>query len=319
MFKTYRLSPRLSFSLLLVITALFFAQGTAFASPKATPTLEISITGSSADPNGHVGTAVTITGSGFTANNSVSLYLTSNEGIKSCKTGTAVPGTFTPFSTPHATANASGIISVNTTWPTTANLEGQGYYICAWSSTEAAASSKPFTVVGPASIHIIPAQANPGKTVTIMGENWYPTQPMIMSVTSVDGKSVLTNPVEIPVSQNGDFQYQLKIPDEAPAGAYTVSMRPKAGTEPALTKDFPTSPVTVIVPSTTPINSTPNATVTTTETTTAAASPTATATNTDGGSNNTLFTVLTYVLGGLGIILVIIGITVYTIYARRKV
>ncbi len=276
------------------------------------PTLSISQPGQAASTLllGHPGTKISIQGANFTSNSNVSLYTTADP--NQCNSG----GTLQQFTgKPVVTTNARGEIKIdNATWPENAGTATTAYYVCAISSTtpgEMAISQQTFTVAQGVTATAQPASLNPGNSVTITGDNWVPAQTLTVAIVpnSTTGQTGTIASKRVQSGQDGHFTVTIPIAENTPAGSYALSV--VADNEPTL-KFAQDGLVTVNAPATpTP---TPTATPTPTPTPTDTPTPTATATpaptansNGSGGGGGGGITTLAFILGGLGLLLVIIG------------
>jgi hypothetical protein len=147
-----------------------------------------------------------------------------------------------------------------------------------------------------------------GQQLMVSGENWLPPQSLTIQIAeSGQQTSVLVSKMTISDS-NGNFSTTVSIPAKATTGTYTLVVfctnNPSTGLR--AVQDlmiYATTPTATVTPSATPSPS-PSA----------SASPTATGTtnsdNTNGGNGPGL-TILIFVLGGLGILLLITGIIMF--------
>jgi hypothetical protein len=269
------------------------------------PTLILSEpTMDNTSPIGHPGTKVDITGQGFTPNSTISLYTTIDP--NQCKAG----GELTQFSSqPVETVQADGTFALYTTWPKNANRPGTAYYVCALSSNtagESAISGQTFSVAQKVTVSASTSSVNPGDSITLTGDNWFPPQQLQVNIVPSRGVGNANNAIASTTAtpdSNGHFSISLTIDSNAQPGQYVISVT--APNEPTLTNQpNNTSRITVTAQATpTPIP-TPTPILTDTPTPTATPMPA----GTTGGSNgNGGVTILAFMLGGLGLLCVIVG------------
>lgn len=255
--------------------------------PTPAPTLILSQPGNDNQPIGHPGTKVDITGQGFTPNSSVNLYTTINP--NQCITG----GALTQFSSQIVEhIQSDGTFDLQTTWPSTASQPGTAYYVCAIASgQQGIASGQTFSVAPNVTVNASTNTVNPGDSITITGDNWLPPNQLQVSIVSKQNTGD-TNPAASTTAtpdNNGHFSVNLTVDNNAQPGQYEVNV--VASDEPTLTNQPSTTFITV------------NGQATPTATPTAAPNP-----STGGGSNgNGGLTALTFILGGLGLLCVIVG------------
>ena len=279
---------------------------TSVSMPDAAVNLQVSGGGN----QGPVGTSIQVSGSGFQPSIQVNLYTTTDP--NQCTPGN---GNLTPFATqPAVPTQADGSFTANTTWPNSANQPGTAYYICAISpaNNAAAASGSPFTIAPQGTVQVSPATATPGATITVTGANWTPPQTLAVGITTAqDANPIVAQGVNS--AADGTFTVNLAIPANAQPGSYGILVA--STSNPAL-KTFTANALTISVP-TTP---SPTPTVTPTPTPTPTVTPTPTPTpgggNTPGSGSTPWMMVLIFALGGLGIILVTIGLTMFLSYSQ---
>ncbi|GCE11431.1 hypothetical protein [Tengunoibacter tsumagoiensis] len=288
------------------------ATATTTVTPTATATTSTQ-TVSLSMPNtqsllGHPGTKITVTGTGFTPGSTVNLYTTLNSSTCGANQGLSPLGTNNT-----ASVQADKTFSLSTVWPQNAGLAATSYYICAVSANapdEKAVSTQQFTVAQDVTVTIAQSAVNPGDTIIISGQNWVPAQKLSVGLVS-NGSTDITQAIasgNVKPSTNGDFQTTLILPKDIPNGAYTIIV--VATNEPTL-KLVKDNFIT--------IGSSVTPTPTTGVTPTAQATPTPTPaadTTSSGGTSGT--TILIFAMGGLGIILVIIGIIMLSVYSRHN-
>ena len=277
-------------------------QPTPTATPPTTPaTLTISLPGG-AQPVGHPGTQVTISGSGFQPNSGINLYTTADKA--QCTTG----GNMQPFPTPSpVTVQGNGTIAVNASWPTNAAQPTTSYYVCAIATTNTfGISSNTFTVAQNVTVSVSTQSAQPGSTVTVTGANWLPVQALNVSITPGQGATALITQQIMPNS-DGTFSVNLIIPQTATPGSYGVNVT--AQNEPTLTT-FQGGLVTINA------QATPAATPTPASTPTPTATPTPRHSTPPAHKTNDALNFLSFGLGGIGIALVVVGLILFVSYSN---
>lgn len=328
MFKTFikTLSALLCGLTGVLLCAVLFAPTTVWANqhitrddpptPQATnATVNITLpNGSTAQ--GHPGTKVQITGSGFKAGSEINLYTVTDPGSCNLNNVNNLAGnTFT--SQAALSADGTGAFNVTPTWPGNASQAGTAYYICAISTSTntIAVSSGTFTVAQAPTINVATPSANAGDQVTITGANWSPPQPLTVNIAA----NATATPIasgQVTPGGDGTFSINITIPASATPGSYGVYV---SSADQTLKQNADN--VLTINAAATPSPS-PTATVAPTPTPTPAPSPTATPTPTTTTGNTTsngpsVMTILIFVTGGLGIVLVIIGLTMYLAYSHK--
>lgn len=281
---------------------------------------QVSFTGTTL---GHPGTKVHITGTGFTPGSAVSLYTTANPAPANCINATnPVTAGLAPFSSsPMTTAQTDGTLAVDTTWPSSAATATTAYYICALSPTAKVLSSNAFTIAQPVTIDAVaPVNIAPGGKVTITGSNWLPVQPLDVAVVTGNNGAIAENNNVTP-NNNGQFSVTLTIPMTALPQAYSVRVVAVNEQTMTLTSNNALTVMQAATPTPSPTTApspTPSPTVapTATATATATATPPASTGSSNTGGGNTAFTYLTFALGGLGTLLVIVGVIMFFVYSR---
>ncbi len=274
---------------------------------------------------GHVGTRVLLTGNNFPANGTVNLFTTPANAPNKCKVSALQNPTnynLTPFaSAPTTNADGQGSFQLDTTWSSGANIATTNYYICAIATSSGggsqqgatAFSKQSFTVAQPVQVSVSTQNAQPGGTITVTGSGWLPPQMLTVAIQSNNGVLISTNVQASSIDpMSGNFSTTLTIPSTADPRDYDVKV--SAPNEASMSKTLPGA-ITVgtaaatATPATTP---TPQAT--------ASAQAVATATPIAAGSGNAGggSSLLVFALGGLGVVLVIVGITVFVIYSRGR-
>ncbi len=148
-----------------------------------------------------------------------------------------------------------------------------------------------------------PSTVQPGGTITVTGENWLPAQQLTVQVAPSGQSNILAE--DTPYSDTrGHFSTTLTIPTTATAGTYAVIVVNNDGSLRFHRDNMLT--ITALTPTPTPSPS---------PTPTASSSPSPTATVTPPGSNTSgggsALTILTFITGGLGILLIVIGVIMF--------
>ncbi len=278
------------------------------------PTVTLAQPGVQGQFQGHPGTAIAITGSGFTAGATITIYTTPDNAAQ-CGPGTTNLQTLTTL---NAQTDGSFAVPNGTTWPDNAAKADTNYYICAISnSNQRAISSAYFTVVKDAVAATTNTSINPGDSVTITGNYWLPAQSLTVAIVPAGQAGVVVSDHVTP-NNNGYFSKQLTVPADTPPGSYGISVIADNETTLRYTKDgvitinAPT-PTATAAPSPTP---TPTAEPSPTPTPT----PTPAATGDNGGSSSgggPNLMPYVYGLGALGILLVLIGIIMFATYSAH--
>ncbi len=262
---------------------------------------------------GHPGTQVQISGSGFPQDGTLRLFTTPNPG-KCSGNGSPASLGLLPFNTSPTVAVNNGAFTLNTTWPGNASIPATPYYICGigpggQGPNFRTLSSNTFTVAQAVTVTVNPASVAPGDQVTITGANWLPPQQLSVTIEpGGGGQAIATTAVNS--DNNGNFTITLTIPATAQPGAYSVRVvavnevtmtQTQAN---ALTIQNKATPTPTTGPSPT---AAPSSTVTTVPTP-------ASGSNTTGGPSNALF----YVMGVIGVLLVIVGAALFVVYSRIR-
>lgn len=259
---------------------------------------------------GRAGTQITLSGSNFDPNDTINLYYTTNGDSGQCtNNGNPPDHGLQPFDN-NATIQAQndGTFTQTVTWPTGANSPNTPYYVCALSQNVHALSSNTFTVMqSNAAFNVTPASIAPGGQITVTGTQWLPVQLLTVSVTSTDGSQTVASQTVTP-QQDGSFTAQVTIPQTAQAGTYNVLV---FATGDATLKSTKQGGLTITQATPTPA---PTPTIAPTPTHAVTATPTpATGASTTGAGGSGL-TILIYVLGGIGVMMVLIGIVMFMAY-----
>ncbi len=271
---------------------------------------QLQITGTA---QGHPGTQITLNGSNFDPNDTINLYFTNNGDSGQCtNNGNPADHGLQPFdNNATVTAQNDGTFTQTVTWPNAANTPNTQYYVCALSQNVHAFSSNAFTVLqqSNATANVTPASVAPGSQVTVTGSQWLPPQVLTVSIANGDNMTPIVSQTVTP-GQDGNFSVQLTIPQTAQAGTYNVLVVATSDANLKVTKQnvltiTQATPTPAPTPTTAP---TPTAAATTTP------SPTTGNTPTTGGGGGSGLTTLIYVLGGIGVMMVIIGIVMFAAY-----
>lgn len=272
---------------------------------------------------GPVGTAIHLAGTGFMG--TVNLYSTINNNPAHCKTGDT---TLTPFTPPTATAQQDGTLALDTTWPNSAGNVGAAYYLCAISANtpNGTLSTNNFTVSPPPTINLSAATVAAGGQVTVSGTNWQPPQNLTVAIVDAQNNNLVT--ANATSDLNGNFSTAITIPANAPGGTYSIIVTPtnnpnqKQTDNNALTVTSTITPTPAVTPTPTPTaTATPTPAVTPTATTPTGGNNSSNNGSNSGGTsttgNGSTITFLTFLIGGLGILLVIVGIVLFIMYSRQ--
>lgn len=297
---------------------------TVWASPRTamdnppTPPAATTATVNLAMPNGsnsqgRPGTQIQITGSGFNPGSEINLYTVTDPGT--CNVGNADNLAASAFtSQPALSADGNGAFNISPTWSSSANQPGTAYFICAISAQTnvTAVSSATFTVAQAPAIAIATNAANAGDQVTITGSNWLPPQPLTVTIASSQGATPIAQQ-GVTSASDGTFSITLPISQTAASGSYNIYVIANNDTTLKAEADN--------VLNVTAVQATPTATAVPSPTPSPVVTPTATATPaaTGGGSGggSSTMTFLIFGMGGIGVILVIVGLTMYISYSQR--
>jgi hypothetical protein len=257
-------------------------------------------------PTGHAGTQIQLTGANFPPNSQITLYAATDPG--QCAAGQSGAAAIQPASG-GSTTDGNGGFQITATWPSSGAVQpGTPYYVCARVITTNKASNTTFTVLPPSTASASPATANPGDAVTVNGQNWNPQEALTVSLTAGQGSQAIVSQL-VTADANGAFSISLTVPDGTQGGAYGIGIT-----------DANNSNQNQFFPSAVTINQqatpTPGATATATPIPTPGATATATPIPSGGGSGsgsgtNGSMIWLIFALGGLGIVLVIVGLTMF--------
>jgi hypothetical protein len=173
-------------------------------------------------------------------------------------------------------------------------------------------------------INARPSTVPQGGQVTVTGLNWLPPQKLNVSIVvgNSDAPPIAT---QTPTSDdNGNFSVTLTIPANADTRVYSVSVYAQNEPTPEMTIVENNAITVTAAPTATPIPSpTPTTVPTATPTPTTVSTGTNQTDNTGGtdisntNSGSSVSPMFLFVLGGVGILLVIAGIVLFVVYARR--
>ncbi|GCE25643.1 hypothetical protein KDA_11270 [Dictyobacter alpinus] len=324
MFKTFIRSLGVLFCLVgLTICALIYTQPAALASayvpmddPTPTPTATTTTTytpslnlalPTGGTPAGHAGTVIQLTGAGFPPNSDVSFSIATD--ANQCATGNGGVAALQPQQP--AKADANGGFMVQAAWPDGANQPNTKYYVCASASGSHAAAGTPFTFVGAPTVTSSSQNVTAGDKVTITGQNWLPQQALNIAILAGSGGNPIATAQTTP-DANGNFSIDVEIPAGTAAGNYSINVTgatdptQKANADNALTISAQATP-------------TPGATATPTPGATATPTPAATPTaaSSGGSGSNPGMLWLIFGLGGIGVVLVIVGLTMFLSHSHN--
>jgi hypothetical protein len=304
-----------------VMLALIYTQPTAFASSHlvydSTPTatyasasLTLALPSGGAT-TGHAGTPIQLTGSGFPASSPIILYAATDPA--QCVPGQSGAAAIQP-SSGGSTTDANGGFLIASTWPSSgATQPNTAYYVCVNVSNITKASNTTFTVLPAPTATAAPQTANAGDAVTISGQYWNAQQALIVAITAGQGSPAIISQ-QVTADGSGNFSASLTIPSGTQGGNYGISVTDATNT--TLTQYFGN---TIVINQ----SATPTSQATATDTPTPAPGATVTATPTpsvsNGGSgDNGSMLWLIFALGGLGVILVIIGLTMFLMNSHNN-
>ncbi|GCE04018.1 hypothetical protein [Dictyobacter aurantiacus] len=252
-------------------------------------------------PSGRPGTVIQLTGTGFPPNSGVAFSIATDP--NQCTSGNGSVGPLQPQQP--ATADGNGNFTVQASWPDGANQPNTKYYVCANAANTHAAATTPFTVLGQPTVASSNQTVNAGDKVTITGQNWLPQQGLNVAITAGQGGNTIVSGQTNP-DANGTFTLDLTIPAGTASGNYGISV---VGQNDPNLKTYQDNAITVNAQAT----PTPQATATPTPTPqpTPTSTPTSSTNNSSSGGGGGNLTWLIFLLGGVGVVLVIIGLTMY--------
>ncbi|QBD79190.1 hypothetical protein EPA93_25705 [Ktedonosporobacter rubrisoli] len=262
---------------------------------------------------GHPGTKIQIKGTNFADDGDARLYTTPNP--EKCSSGSGLSSSLKPLDTNPDVQITNGEFQVDTTWPTNAATPSTPYYICVVGPGDGnghkAVSMNTFTVAQPVSLNVSPSTAAPGDQVTITGANWLPPQQVNVTVGNGTNAAITQS---VNSDNNGNFSMTITIPAGLQAQTYTVqaSAANEQGTQASqnITIGQSTATPTAAASPTVAASPTPNM---------ADATATATASsNSSASSSGGPSSLLLFVLGGAGVLLVIIGLILFVVYSRSR-
>jgi hypothetical protein len=172
--------------------------------------------------------------------------------------------------------------------------------------TPASTPTPTHTAAPPVTVTVSSSTVPPGSQITITGENWLPAQQLTVQIALSGQSNILAQ--DTPYSDTrGHFSTTLTIPTTATTGAYAVIV---VNNDQSLRfyRDNMLM-VTALTPTPTP---SPSATPTPSSSPSATATETPTASNANGGGGSSSgLAILTFITGGLGILLIIIGVIMF--------
>ena len=277
----------------------------------------------SISPNvGRPGTQITITGSNFDQDGTLRLFTTANPARCS---GNGSPNALglKQFTTSPTVTVTGGSFSAMAPWPDNANTMQTPYYICALpagNNGNKILSSNTFTIADQAAItSVTPNTVQQGGKVTISGSNWTPAQEIVTINVFTSGGSSPTTSAQTPSDANGNFNYSITLPPDAPAGTYKVVVTSAQDPNQTATMEnaFTVTPATA-TPTTSPTTTASPTDTTTPTATTPNATPTSTAGTGDTNGQSGIPTALLVAAGGAGVLFLIVGIMMFIFYSRTK-
>ncbi|GHO87248.1 hypothetical protein [Dictyobacter formicarum] len=269
------------------------------ATPSYNPSLMLALpTGGT--PSGRPGTVIQLTGTGFPPNSDVTFSIATDP--NQCATGNGGVAALQPQQP--AKTDANGGFMVQAKWPDGANQPNAKYYVCANAANVNAVATTPFTLLGQPTVATSNQTVNAGDKVTITGQNWLPQQGLNVAITAGQGGNAIVSGQVTP-DANGTFTLDLTIPANTPAGNYGISV---VGQNDPNLKTYLDNAITVNAQATPTAQPTATPTPTLQPTATPTPTPPSNSGSSSGGGG---LTWLIFVLGGLGVVLVIIGLTMY--------
>jgi hypothetical protein len=180
-------------------------------------------------------------------------------------------------------------------------------------------SSNAYTVAQDVSITLSQPDIKPGDQVTVTGANWVPSQGVNISILNSGGSPILTQTAQSSNDRNGAFSVTFSIPSTTAPGTYSVlayapgnpSEHMKATAQLTIAEASPTA---TAEPS--PTMTEEEVTPTPEASPTAAVTPTPTSTTSSSGGTSPI-SILIYVFGGIGIVLVIVGAILYIVFSKQ--
>jgi hypothetical protein len=252
-------------------------------------------------PWGPVGEIANVHGANFSPNLNLHLVVTpgdSNHNASLCQQPVVT------VQVGMVTTDASGGFTQNFSWPASAGQVNQGYSICALSASDNSIASSqddgPFTVLtsSPPVIDLSTTTVTSGGTITVIGHNWVPPQPVSINIAGCaacePGNTEVTNVSTNSTGLNdGSFSVSVTIPSHTKPGNYVVDALTQSGLEAYYTTGVKHLTITAVAVAPTPSpapspSPTPSPSATTSASPTAVPSATATSstTNTSAGSGN---------------------------------
>lgn len=304
-------------------TAYAQAQATPTATTTTgTPTVSFTVPGASS-LTGHAGTKVTVTGQGFSLGTTgtmptVTVYAT--PGPQQCVNG----GTLYSLAPNVATLQSDGSFTLDARWPHGSGVgsppedPGTSYSICVISAigNQSAVSTQTFTVAPALTATPSKTSLNPGDSLTIIGTNWTPPEPLTVSLVSSMGQTVAQQ--TITPEQTGNFNVPLTLDANVTPGQYTLKVVTASDAQGPQYQNPNPITVNALATPTPTAGPSPTATATTVPTPTPTSAPATTGTggndgSSQGGSGSSGMTVFIFILGGLGVLMVITGLVMFAV------
>jgi hypothetical protein len=282
------------------------------------------------NPEGPVGETAVVHGSGFTANQSLTLVIVagdSNNDATICQPpgsdGTAQVGT--------ATTDSSGNFNATFAWPAGVGHVGRTRKnsICAYSSDATLVSSHddgPFTVLtdNKPSFSLSTTSVAAGNSITITGQNWVPAQPLNITIASCadcdPGSNNVVNATTSSVGvSTGTFSVNVPIPATIAANSYVVNVTSQAGPLDAYhISGLGVKQLTITAAQITPTPTTapsPSVTASATQTTSATPTSASSGSSSSNGGGSSLVMILLIVFA---LLLLAMGGIIFFVLAQRK-
>ena len=286
----------------------------------------------SGNPEGPIGETAVVHGSGFTANQALTLVVVAGDS-NADPTQCQPPGGDSSAQVGTANTDASGNFNATFAWPAGVGRVGKTRKnsICAYSSDSTLISSRddgPFTVLtdNKPTFNLSTTSVAAGNALTITGQNWVPAQPLNITIASCadcdPGNSNVTSATTSSVGvATGTFSASVPIPATMAANNYVVNVTSQAGPLDAyhingLGVKQLTITAAVVTPTPTAAPS-PATTAVSTQTATAAstAASSTTNSNSNGGGSSGLVMLLLIVFA---VLLLAIGGIIFFVLAQHK-
>ena len=281
-------------------------------------------------PWGPVGEAAFVHGSGFGANQQLSLVVVPGDSTTNplvcVQAGTRVDS---------VTTSGKGAFAAGFLWPS--GTIGAKYSLCARNGnvSVSARDSGPFTLLaGAPTLHISASSVAAGSYVTITGQNWVPPQPVTVVIgncgtcSGAPGGTFLTNTVSSSGLHSGSFSAVVFVPSSFQAGTYSVDAYAKMNASNGVAlldarhtmAKLPQLAISAAAATPTPTpTTTPTGTATTTATQTATVAHSGgTGTSNSGSQNSNGFPTLLILGALLPLLLTVLGLIIYVARQRNK-